>query len=324
MSFPTHRLRRTRQTDALRRLVRETRLSRDGLVYPMFVVHGSHVKKEIPSMPGNYHLSVDTLAEEAKAVADLGIPAILLFGIPAQKDDYASEAYAPNGIISRAVRAVKAAVPDLIVITDVCLCEYMTHGHCGVLNTAGYLENDPTLDLLTKVTLAHAQAGSDMVAPAAMIDGMIQAMRRTLDENGFVNTPIMSYAAKYASHLYSPFFKHGTGSVVAFGDKRTHQMDCGNSDEAMREIALDIEEGADIVIVKPAMMYLDVVHRAARAFQVPIAAYNVSGEYAMVKSAAAAGAINEQQVMRELLTGIKRAGADIIITYFAKAMAPLL
>lgn len=323
MSFPTHRLRRTRQTETLRRMVRENKLTVDDLIYPMFVVHGSNIKSEIKSIPGNFHLSVDKLVEEAKGIAELGIPAILLFGLPEKKDVHASEAYAPDGIVQRAVRAIKSVGLDLVVITDVCLCEYTPHSHCGVIKNE-YLVNDPTLELLTKTTLSHAQAGTDIVAPAAMMDGMIQAMRRTLDENGFVNTLIMSYAAKYASNLYNPFFRDGTASCVTFGNKKTHQMDYANGDEALREVALDVEEGADIVIVKPGMMYLDIVYRVKQKFRMPVAAYNVSGEYAMIKAAGAAGAIDEKKVMMEVLTSYKRAGADLILTYFAKEAAKLL
>ncbi|MFO0795391.1 MAG: porphobilinogen synthase [Candidatus Brocadiaceae bacterium] len=323
MSFPTHRMRRSRRTETLRRMLRENTFDADDLIYPLFVVHGNNVKTELKSMPGIFHLSIDKLVEETREIFDLGIPAILLFGLPAQKDDQASEAYAPDGIVQRGIRAIKTAVPDLIVITDVCLCEYMTHCHCGIVEN-GYVLNDPTLELLSKTALSHARAGADIVAPASMMDGMIQALRKTLDVNGFINTLIMSYASKYASNLYNPFFKEGTKSVVAFGDKRTHQMDYSNGDEALREVALDIEEGADIVIVKPGMMYLDIVYRVKQKFGMPVAVYNVSGEYAMIKAAGAAGSVNEKQVMLEVLTGFKRAGADLIITYFAKEAARLL
>lgn len=323
MSFPAQRLRRTRQTETLRRMVRENKLTVDDLIYPMFIVNGSNVKSEIKSMPGNYHLSIDKLVEEVKEISELGIPAVLLFGIPTKKDDLASEAYNKDGIVQRAVRAIKAATPNLVVITDVCLCEYMTHGHCGIIKE-NYLLNDPTLELLIKTTLSHAEAGADIVAPAAMMDGQIQAMRQGLDENGFINTLIMGYSAKYASNLYTPFFKHGTGSCVTFGNKRTHQMDYSNGDEALREVELDVEEGADIVMVKPGMMYLDIVWRVKERFPMPVAVYNVSGEYSMIKAAGAAGAIDEKQMMMELLTGFKRAGADLILTYFAKDAARVL
>ena len=269
---------------------------------------------------GNYHLSVDCLADEVKKVKDLGIPAVLLFGLPEKRDDIASEAYAPDGIVQQAVRALKKDVSDIVIITDVCLCEYTTHGHCGIIEN-GYLLNDPSLELIAKTTLSHAESGSDIVAPAAMLDGQIGTMRSILDEHGHINTIIMSYAAKFASKLYEPFFKHGTHSSVAFGDKRSHQMDFANSDEAMREIELDIEEGADIIMVKPAMFYLDIVYRAKVEFGMPLAVYNVSGEFTMIKSAAQLGRIDEKAILTEVLTGFKRAGADLIITYFAKDVA---
>jgi len=323
MSFPVHRLRRLRKSENLRRMVRENSLSINDLIYPMFVVHGEGIKKEIEVLPGNYHLSVDCLVDEVKKVRDLGIPAVLLFGLPEKKDDIASEAYAPDGIVQQAVRALKKDVPDIVIITDVCLCEYTEHGHCGIIEN-GYLLNDPSLELIVKTTLSHAEAGSDIVAPAAMLDGQIGAMRSILDEHGHIDTIIMAYAAKFASKLYDPFFKHGTQSSVAFGDKRSHQMDYANSDEAMREIELDIEEGADIIMVKPAMFYLDIVYRAKEEFGMPLAVYNVSGEYTMIKSAAQLGRIDEKAIMMEVLTSFKRAGADLIITYFAKEAAETL
>jgi len=304
-------------------MVRENSLSINDLIYPMFVVHGEGIKKEIEVLPGNYHLSVDCLVDEVKKVRDLGIPAVLLFGLPEKKDDIASEAYAPDGIVQQAVRALKKDVPDIVIITDVCLCEYTEHGHCGIIEN-GYLLNDPSLELIVKTTLSHAEAGSDIVAPAAMLDGQIGAMRSILDEHGHIDTIIMAYAAKFASKLYDPFFKHGTQSSVAFGDKRSHQMDYANSDEAMREIELDIEEGADIIMVKPAMFYLDIVYRAKEEFGMPLAVYNVSGEYTMIKSAAQLGRIDEKAIMMEVLTSFKRAGADLIITYFAKEAAETL
>jgi porphobilinogen synthase len=304
-------------------MVRENAISVNDLIYPMFVVHGNNIKNEISVLPGNYHLSIDRLVEDVKEVRDLGIPAIILFGIPEKKDELATEAYSPKGIVQMAVSAVKKEVPEMIVITDVCMCEYTHHGHCGIMKD-GYLENDSTLELFAKTTLSFANVGVDMVAPAGMIDGQIKAMRSILDENGYTETLIMSYAAKYSSKLFDPFFKGGTESTVAFGDKKTHQMDVGNAEEALREIALDIEEGADIVMVKPAMYFLDIVYRAKEKFGMPLAVYNVSGEYTMIKSAAEMGRIDEQSVMLESLTSFKRAGADIILTYFAKDVARLL
>jgi len=323
MAFPSQRLRRLRQNEALRGLVRENRLSAGNFILPLFVVPGGRTRREIASLPGNYHLSIDSLVEEAIAVRDLGIPAILLFGVPATRDEQASSAYAEHGIVQEAVRAVKSTVPELLVITDVCPCEYTLNGHCGIIRN-GYLDNDASLEIIRKITLSHAEAGSDMVAPAAMLDGQIQAMRQVLDSHGFSNLPIMAYSAKFASKLYDPFFKEGTQSAVSFGDKRTHQMDFANSDEAMREIALDIEEGADIVMVKPALFYLDVVYRAKQEFKMPLAVYDVSGEYALIDAAARLGRLDRDAIMMEALTCMKRAGADIIITYFAKRAAELL
>jgi porphobilinogen synthase len=323
MGYPVQRLRRLRQNEAMRHLVRENELSASRFILPMFAVPGSGIRKEIGPLPGNFHLSIDRLIDEALAARDLGIPAILLFGVPEQKDEQATGAFAPDGIVQRAVRALKRNVPDLLVITDVCACEYTSSGHCGFL-IDGYLDNDSSLELLTKITLSHAEAGSDMVAPAAMLDGQIKAMRQALDDHGFINMPIMSYSAKYASKLYDPFFKEGTKSTMSFGDKRTHQMDWSNSDEAMREIAFDIEEGADIIIVKPALFYLDVVARAKQQFGMPLAVYNVSGEYAMIDAAASLGRLDRDAIMLEALTSMKRAGADLIITYFAMRAAELL
>ena len=323
MGFPVHRLRRLRQNNNFRELVRETNLSVKDFIQPLFAVPGSGIRKEISALPGNYHLSIDCLVEEARQVRDLGIPAVLLFGVPETKDECASGAYSPDGIVQQAVRALKSMVPDILVITDVCSCEYTTHGHCGIIEN-GYLANDRSLELLAKITLSHAEAGADMVAPAAMLDGEIRAMRQILDAHGFHNLPIMGYSEKYASKLYDPFFKEGTHSTLSFGDKRTHQMDYSNSDEAMREIALDIEEGADIIMVKPALFYLDVVYRAKKEFQMPLAVYNVSGEYAMIDAAAKMGRLNRDAIMFEALTCLKRAGADLIITYFAKRAAKLL
>lgn len=323
MSFPIQRPRRLRKNKNIRRMVRQNSISIDDLIYPMFAVAGNGVKKEITALPGNYHLSVDCLLDEVKEVRDLGIPAILLFGLPESKDDSARGAFSPTGLVQRAVRAIKKEIPDIIVITDVCLCEYTAHGHCGIIQD-GYLQNDPTIELIAKTALSHVEAGSDIVAPAAMMDGQIYAIRALLDKHNYHDTIIMAYAAKYASKLYDPFFKHGTQSAVAFGDKKTHQMDFGNSDEAMREIAMDIEEGADIIMVKPGMFYLDILYRAREKFTQPLSVYNVSGEYAMIKSAAEMGQIDESAVMMELLTAFKRAGADLIISYFAKDIARIL
>lgn len=320
--FPARRLRRLRQNESFRRLVRESSLTINDLILPLFVVPGYGIKHEIKAIPGNYHLSIDKLIEEVKEIRDLGIPGILLFGVPDVKDKdlCASGAYAPNGIVQEAVRALKKNVPEVLVVTDVCLCEYTPHSHCGILEN-GYLVNDASKEVLAKAALSHVQAGSDMVAPAAMLDGQIRALREALDSDGFVNTPIMAYSAKYASKLYDPFFKEGTQSTLSYGDKKTHQMDYGNSDEAMREIALDIEEGADIVMVKPALYYLDIVYRAKTEFRMPLATYNVSGEYAMIDAAARIGRLDKKLIMMEALTSMKRAGADIIITYFAKEVA---
>jgi porphobilinogen synthase len=320
VSFPTTRLRRLRRIPLLRDMVRESTLAVDDLIYPLFVVHGEGVKEEIKPLPGNYHLSIDRLSDEVKEVRDLGIPAVLLFGIPDHRDELASEAYDSRGVVQRAVQRIKKDVPDIVVVTDVCLCEYTPHGHCGILEN-GLLHNDRSLELLQKVAVSHAEAGSDIVAPAAMLDGEVHAIRAILDQGGHIGTIIMGYSAKYASKLYDPFFKSGTESALRFGDKKSHQMDFGNSDEAMREIALDVEEGADIIMVKPGMFYLDIVYRAKKQFGMPLAVYNVSGEYAMIKAAAAAGYLDEKAIVWELLTGFKRAGADLIITYFAKDAA---
>ncbi len=324
MGFPMQRLRRLRKSENLRRLVRETSLSVDDFVQPLFVVEGNKIRQEIPSMPGNYHLSIDMLVEEARELADLGIPAVLLFGIPDDKNDEAAGAYAPGGVVQRAVRALKSAVPDMVVITDVCLCEHTTHGHCGILSSNGYLVNDPTIELIAKTALSHVEAGADIVAPAAMMDGQIQAIRGALEDHGYHEAAIMAYAVKYASRLYEPFFKHGTQSPVTHGNKKSHQMDFSNSNEAMREIALDIEEGADIIMIKPALFYLDIVYRAKEMFDLPLAVYNVSGEYAMIQAAAEAGLLDLEAVMMEALIACKRAGSSIIISYFAKYAAQTL
>ena len=322
MYFPKYRLRRLRRTENLRRLVRETRLAVDDLIYPLFVVPGRSVRTPVPSMPGVFQLSVDELVKEAVETKALGIPAVLLFGIPEAKDESGSGAYAPDGIVQRAVREVKEKVRDLLVITDVCLCEYTNHGHCGLLK-GGEVDNDATLELLARTALSQAQAGADVTAPSDMMDGRVAAIRETLDENGFSHLPIMAYAAKYASGFYGPF-RDAAQSAPQFGDRRSHQMDPANSDEAMREIRLDIEEGADIVMVKPALAYLDVLVRARMEFDLPLAAYSVSGEYAMIKAAAARGWLDEERIMMEVLVAIKRAGADMIITYAAKDAARIL
>lgn len=319
MGFPKSRMRRLRTSPAMRRLVRETVLSVDDFVYPLFVREGEGIREPISTMAGCYHLSPDTIAAEAAEVASLGIPAVLLFGLPAQKDVIGSQAWAEDGVVQKAVREIKKAAPELLVVTDVCLCEFTSHGHCGVVKD-GKVENDPTCELLAKMALSHAQAGADIVAPSDMMDGRIKYIREALEENGFENVAIMSYAAKYASAFYGPF-RDAAESAPAFGDRRTYQMDPANGDQAMAEIALDIEEGADIVMVKPALAYLDIIYRARQRFDCPIAAYNVSGEYMMVKSSAAAGLSDEDATMLEVLTAIKRAGADIIITYSAKEAA---
>jgi len=313
------RLRRLRRTEALRRLVRETRLSPEGFVYPLFVVSGSGVRNAIPSMPGQHQLSLDQLPAEAAELRSLGIPAVLLFGIPPAKDEQGSGAYAGDGIVQQAVRALKQADAELLVITDVCLCEYTSHGHCGVVKE-GEVDNDATLPLLARTALSQAQAGADVVAPSAMMDGQVAAIRQALDEGGFPYIPIMAYAAKYASAFYGPF-REAAESAPQFGDRRGYQMDPPNAREALREIEADIAEGADIVMVKPALAYLDVLARARERFDLPLAAYNVSGEYAMIKAAAANGWLDERRVTLEVLTAIKRAGADIIITYHAKEAA---
>ena len=317
--FPSVRFRRLRRTGLLRELVQETILNPKDFVYPLFVTHGRNMRAEIPSMPGVYHLSVDQLVKEGKEVLGLGIPAVLLFGLPAAKDEVGSEAYAEDGIVQLAVRALKDAAPELLVVTDVCMCEYTSHGHCGVI-VDGDVDNDQSLELLARTALSHAMAGADIVAPSDMMDGRVGAIRAVLDAEGYTNTPIMAYAAKYASAFYGPF-REAADSTPQFGDRRSYQMDPPNVREALREIASDIDEGADIVMVKPALAYLDVIAKAREQFAHPLAAYNVSGEYAMVKAAGRAGWIDEQRVTMEVLTGIKRAGADIIITYHAKEVA---
>ena len=322
MPKPYYRPRRLRTSDRLRAMVCETRLSTLNLIYPLFVCPGTGVKREIPSMPGNYNLSVDQLVEECRRVRSLGIPAVLLFGIPASKDEDGSGAYAEDGIIASAVRAVKAAEPELLVITDVCLCEYTSHGHCGRLRE-GDVDNDATLELLAQTALVYAQAGADLIAPSDMMDGRVEAIRDLLDDHGFERTPILSYAAKYASGFYGPF-REAAQSAPQFGDRRSYQMDPSNQREALREVALDIEEGADIVMVKPAMPYLDVIYRVKTEFNLPVAAYQVSGEYASLVAAHRNGWLDEEQTIMESLLCIRRAGADWIITYFAKAVAQRL
>ncbi len=315
MSFPIHRPRRLRLNRIIRSMVRETHLTPEDFIYPMFVTFGKGVKKKISSMPGCFQQSVDGIVKEAQQVYKLGIPAVLLFGIPEHKDESGSEAYSPKGVVQKAVKAIKDKVPELVVITDVCLCEYMSHGHCGIVKN-GEILNDPTLELLAKEALSHANAGANIVAPSDMMDGRVSAIRDILDANGFEDIPIMSYSAKYASAFYSPF-REAAESTPQFGDRRSYQMDPSNRREAIKEVALDIEEGADIVMVKPAMCYLDIISDIKDTFDVPVAAYNVSGEYSMVKAAAKLGWIDEKRIMMEILTSIKRAGADLILTYFA-------
>jgi porphobilinogen synthase len=322
MAFPTHRPRRLRRTEALRAFIRETRLTPSSLIYPLFVCPGSKVKDEIKSMPGNYRWSVDLLVGECKATYDLGIPAVILFGIPETKDEVGSGAYDPGGIVQRAVRALKQAVPGLLVICDLCLCEYTSHGHCGAVKN-GEIDNDSTLDLLARTALAQARAGADMVAPSDMMDGRVGRIRAALDAQSFTQIPIMAYSAKYASGFYGPF-REAADSTPQFGDRRSHQMDPANQREALREIALDIEEGADIIMVKPALPYLDIIALARRRFEVPIAAYQVSGEFSLIEAAARMGWIDRERIILESLTSIRRAGADIILTYFAKDAARLL
>jgi porphobilinogen synthase len=319
MNFPKTRLRRLRSSASMRRLVRETSLSVDNLVYPLFVREGEGLKEPIKSMTGCFHFSPDTIAAEAAEIAALGIPAVLLFGLPAKKDKTGSQAWAEDGVVQRSVKEIKKAVPDLLVITDVCLCAYTSHGHCGVVKD-NRIDNDATCELLAKVALSHAQAGADIVAPSDMMDGRVKYIREALEQNGFHDVAIMSYAAKFASAFYGPF-RDAAESAPAFGDRKTYQMDPANARQALAEIALDIEEGADIVIVKPALCYLDIIYRARQRFDCPIAAYNVSGEFMMLNTAADAGLLDRQQAILETLTSIKRAGADIIITYFAKDAA---
>jgi len=321
-NFPVSRLRRLRRSAAIRDMFRETSLSVSDLIYPLFVVEGDNVKKAISSMPEQFQLSVDNVLRECDELQKLGVNSVILFGIPNEKDEVGSGAYDDNGVIQRALRAIKKEFPELVAITDVCLCEYTSHGHCGVIEN-GDVQNDKTLELLVSEALSHARAGADIIAPSDMMDGRIGAIRTALDASGFADTPIMAYSAKYSSAFYGPF-REAAESTPQFGDRKTYQMDLGNSDEAMREIALDIQEGADIVMVKPALSYLDVIRRAKDTFNMPMAAYNVSGEYSMVKAAAQQGWLDGEKVMMEILTSIKRAGADVIITYFAKEAARVL
>ena len=315
MLFPDYRPRRLRQNDAFRRMIRETRLSVDNLILPLFAINGKGIKNPIDSMPGHYQLSIENLVKTSRKAYKLGIPAVMLFGIPDKKDPLATSAYAKNGIVQKSTRALKDKIPDLAVITDVCLCQYTDHGHCGVVD-GQIIDNDASLDLLARTALSHAQAGADMVAPSDMMDGRVAEIRNILDENGSSNIPIMSYAAKYCSAFYGPF-RHAADSAPKFGDRRTYQMDPANALEAIREVTMDIEEGADIIMVKPALPYLDIVCRIREEIDLPLAAYNVSGEYAMIKAADKMGWIDGKKVMMEVLTAIKRAGADMILTYFA-------
>jgi len=318
-SFPQLRLRRLRRTEALRNMVRETAISVNDLIYPLFVVPGKGVKEEIESMPGNFHLSTDLLSRESEEILRLRIPAIILFGLPETKDEMGSSAYATNGIVQKAVREIKKAAPELIVITDVCLCQYTTHGHCGVIEDS-YVNNDKTMELIARTALSHTEAGADIVAPSDMMDGRVAAIRSALDKRGFHNTVIMAYAAKYASAFYGPF-RDAADSTPQFGDRRSYQMDPANAREVLRGVEIDIAEGADIVMVKPALAYLDVIRRIRDNFNHPLAAYSVSGEFSMVKATARNGWLDEKQTALEILTAIKRAGADLIITYYAKEVA---
>ncbi|NIA08730.1 MAG: porphobilinogen synthase [Nitrospiraceae bacterium] len=319
MKYPEYRPRRLRRTEALRAMIRETSLNPRQLIYPLFLAPGKGIKEPIDAMPGCYHFSVDTVVEEAREIFDLGIYAVLLFGLPEKKDPKGSQAWLKSGVVQNAVSAIKKAVPDLIVVTDVCLCSYTSHGHCGVISN-GQIDNDATLKLLSKVVLSHAEAGADIVAPSGMMDGQVGAIRKALDGHGFDQISILSYAVKYASAFYGPF-REAAECSPQFGDRRSYQMDPANAREALREAMLDIEEGADIIMVKPAMPYLDIVRLVRQKCTLPIAAYQVSGEYSMIKAASSKGWIDEAKVMEESLIGIRRAGADIIITYFAKDVA---
>lgn len=317
-----HRGRRLRASGAIRNLIRETKINIEDLVYPIFVVEGENIKKEISSLPNNYHLSVDNLDAEIKEMKSVGLESVLIFGLPGEKDAFGKEAYNDDGIVQKAVREIKAKHPDMLVITDICMCQYTDHGHCGILQECGCIDNDLTLEYLSKIAISHARAGADMVAPSDMMDGRVGHMRKALDSKGFEMVGIMSYSAKYSSSFYGPF-RDAADSAPSFGDRKTYQMDPANSDEAMREIAMDLEEGADVIMVKPALSYLDIIRRAKDEFNAPLAAYSVSGEYAMLKNAIDMGIINESAMM-EAMTSIKRAGADILITYFAKDIAKII
>lgn len=322
MLFPDYRPRRMRLNETIRRMVRETRLQVDDLILPLFAIEGKDVKQPIPSMPGHFQLSLEHLAETAGQAHRLGIPAVILFGIPKHKDALGTQAYAKDGIVQRAIKAIKNKTPDLMVITDVCLCEYTDHGHCGVVEERT-IDNDASLDLIARTALSHAKAGADMVAPSDMMDGRVTEIRTSLDEDGLSHIPIMSYAAKYCSAYYGPF-REAADSAPKFGDRRTYQMDPANAREALREVSMDVEEGADIIMIKPALPYLDIICRVKDEFDLPVAAYNVSGEYAMIKAAAEKGWLDGRKVMLETLTAIKRAGADMILTYFALEAAQAL
>ncbi len=319
MNFPVYRPRRLRKNEIFRRMIRETHLSPDDLILPLFVRPGKGIKQPIASMPGHFQFSVDVLIDEVKEAKSLGIPGIILFGIPEKKDEKGSEGYSDNGIVQKSIRALKDQIEGILIITDVCLCEYTSHGHCGVVKD-GEVLNDETLELLARQALSHVKAGADMVAPSDMMDGRVGAIRKALDENGFSDIPLMAYAAKYASSFYGPF-REAAESKPQFGDRKSYQMDPANADEALREVRLDIEEGADMVMVKPALPYLDIIYRVKQTFDLPVAAYNVSGEFALVKAAAQMGWVDGEQVMMESLISIKRAGADLILTYFAKEAA---
>jgi porphobilinogen synthase len=320
MDFPTVRMRRLRRNETIRSMVRETALDASDLIYPLFVKWGTGVRDEVSSMPGVFNISVDQLEAEARELLEIGIPAVILFGLPEHKDEAGSGAYDPDGIVQQAIRELKAKAPELYVITDVCMCEYTSHGHCGAIDEGGCVINDVTLEMLASVAVSHAEAGADMVAPSDMMDGRVAAIRAALDAEGFTDVPIMAYSAKYASAYYGPF-RDAADSAPAFGDRKQYQMDAANAEEAIRETGLDIAEGADIVMVKPALAYMDIIRRVKDTFGMPTAAYNVSGEYAMVKAAAANGWIDEKRVVLETLTGFKRAGADLILTYHAKDAA---
>jgi porphobilinogen synthase len=322
MAFPIHRPRRLRRSEALRRMVRETTLAPSDFIYPLFVIEGRGERRPVPSMPGIFNLTVDAAVEEAKAARAMGVPAVIVFGIPDRKDAEGSRAYATDGVVQRALRELKSSVPELQLVADVCLCEYTDHGHCGLV-AKGEVQNDATLPLLARMAVTCAQAGADIVAPSDMMDGRVGAIRRALDESGLAETPVLAYSAKYASGFYGPF-REAAQSTPQFGDRRGYQMDPGNVREALKEVALDIEEGADVVMVKPALAYLDVIARVKERFDVPVAAYNVSGEYSMLKAAARAGWVDGDRVMLEILTSIKRAGADLILTYHALEASRLL